>query len=70
MNSDGGDQKQLTHNTWEWDKHPTWTPDSQKIVFYSNRTGKRQIWIMNANGSAQTLLSDGQFDEWDPILIK
>lgn len=70
MNTDGGDQKQLTKNTWEWDKHPTWSPDSQHIVFFSNRTGKRQIWIMNPDGSDPKNLSNNQSDDWDPVWIK
>jgi hypothetical protein len=45
-------QRRLTVNEWEWDKHPTWSPDGQKIAFYSNRADKlneatRQIWVMD-----------------------
>jgi hypothetical protein len=44
-------QRRLTVNEWEWDKHPTWSPDGHKIAFYSNRADKlneatRQIWVM------------------------
>jgi tetratricopeptide (TPR) repeat protein len=44
-------QRRLTVNNWEWDKHPTWSPDGRRIAFYSNRADKlneatRQIWIM------------------------
>ncbi len=51
---DPGDQNQrrLTVNAWEWDKHPTWSPDGHKIAFYSNRADEldeatRQIWVMD-----------------------
>ena len=36
---------QLTKNTWEWDHHPSWSPDGSQIVFSSNRAGNRQIWV-------------------------
>jgi Tol biopolymer transport system component len=62
--------QQLTHNTWEWDHHPTWSPDGRQIVFGSNRTGKQQLRIMNADGSEQRPLSDGTFEAWDPIWVK
>ncbi len=39
-----------TLNVWEWDKHPSFSPDSQKIVFWSNREGTKQIYVMDANG--------------------
>ena len=32
---------------------PTWSPTGQQIAFTSNRTGRPQIWIMNADGSGQ-----------------
>ncbi len=61
----------LTANTWEWDKHPTWSPDGSRIVFYSNReSGRRQLWIMNADGSDQRNLSNNEFEDWDPVWVR
>ena len=45
-------QRRLTENDWEWDKHPSWSPDGRKITFYSNRgqtlkQASRQIWVMD-----------------------
>jgi len=45
-------QRRLTVNDWEWDKHPSWSPDGQKIAFYSNRGNSLseatcQIWVMD-----------------------
>ena len=57
-------------DTWESDKHPSVSPDGQFIVFYSNRTGRNQIWIMAADGTnpRQLVALDG--DCWDPIWFK
>jgi Tol biopolymer transport system component len=30
---------------------PTWSPDSAQIAFLTDRTGRWQIWAMNAGGS-------------------
>jgi len=68
---DGSDLRRLTYNTWEWDKHPSWSPDGAQVVFYSNRdTGRQQIWVMNADGSAQRNLTNDRFNNWDPVWIK
>lgn len=67
---DGAVVTQLTNNKFEWDKHPSWSPDGNQIVFFSNReTGRRQLWIMNDDGSDQRNLSSNPFEDWDPIWI-
>ncbi|MHB0878497.1 MAG: TolB family protein, partial [Anaerolineae bacterium] len=32
-----GEDRRLTNNTWEWDKHPSFNSDGSQIVFWSNR---------------------------------
>jgi hypothetical protein len=71
LDTQGNNLVQLTANTWEWDKHPSWSPDGTQIVFYSNRdSGRKQIWITNADGSNQRNLSNDEFENWDPVWIR
>ncbi|MCB9139526.1 MAG: PD40 domain-containing protein [Caldilineaceae bacterium] len=70
ISPEGEGMTMLTHNQWEWDKHPTWSPDGSRIVFYSNRdTGRRQLWLMNSDGSNQTNISGNEYEDWDPIWV-
>jgi len=63
--------QRLTDNDWEFDKHPSWSPDGRQIVFCSNReTGHSQIWLMNADGSNPRNLSNDPYNDWDPVWIK
>ena len=60
-----------TPNKWEWDKHPSWSPDSRQIVFWSNREGTKQIYVMDADGPQPARRSAASpWDEYDPIWIK
>jgi hypothetical protein len=63
--------QRLTDNDWEFDKHPSWSPDSRQIVFCSNReAGHSQIWVMEADGSQQRNISNNLYNDWDPVWIK
>jgi dipeptidyl aminopeptidase/acylaminoacyl peptidase len=45
------------------DGDPDWSPDGIKIAFNSNRDGNYEVYVMNANGSEQTrLTNNGAFD--------
>jgi hypothetical protein len=68
---DGQEQERLTFNQWEWDKHPSWSPDGTQIVFWSNvGSGRRQLWIMKADGTGRRMLLDSPYNDWDPVWIK
>ncbi len=69
-NLNGENLKQLTHNRRD-DYDASWSPNSQFILFTSNRNnGDSEVYIMHADGSQQTNLSrspgyDGQ-PRWSP----
>ena len=65
MDSVGGNRERLTHNPAN-DTDPDWSPDGTKIAFASaGRDGKRQIYVMNADGSHLKKLADSR-DNTDP----
>jgi hypothetical protein len=84
VNRDGSDILRLTttneaYNAREIGKdtffaelngHPSWSPDGSRIVFWSNRNGNSQIWIMNADGSEPYTLSKPAYRDWAPVWIK
>jgi len=43
--------KLATHDRPYLDETPSWFPDGKRIAFQSNRTGRMEVWVMNADGS-------------------
>jgi Tol biopolymer transport system component len=81
MAADGSDQRQLTFNNWEWDKHPTWSPDGSQIAFVSNSIERRSgggidlrdgdVYVVPAAGGLVRNVTDNRIDEewwvqWSP----
>jgi TolB protein len=79
MNADGSGQRRLTRNGGR-NFAPAWSPDGQRIAF-ERRTGREkyrpcsgcgrasafEVWVMNANGSAQQMLTRrGAAPGWSP----
>ncbi|MGH9355544.1 MAG: Tol-Pal system beta propeller repeat protein TolB [Terriglobia bacterium] len=54
---------QLTHDAGR-NEHPWWAPDGRHLVFESNRTGRRQIWEMLADGTNQKQITTTG-NNWD-----
>jgi hypothetical protein len=64
----------LTNSSSGDDKYPSWSPDGTKIVFDTDRHGDDQIYVMNADGSNQTRLTNNAFADgapkWSPDGLK
>ena len=50
--STGAGQKLAPHEAYQ-DEVPAWFPDGRRIAFQSDRTGRMEIWVMNADGTGQ-----------------
>lgn len=64
MNADGTNPANLTKNPG-YDSDPTWSHDGKQIAFASMRDDRPfRLFVMNADGSEQKLLSDIDLNGW------
>lgn len=68
MNADGRDVHRLTQLGTAF--QPAWSPDGSEIVFGSGLGRQSEIFVMSADGTGQTQLTDDQFADtvpaWSP----
>ena len=57
MNTDGSGLLKLTNDIYK-DRGPQWSPDGKSLIFYSTRSGKYEVWQINADGSNSKLLTN------------
>ena len=50
FDKDGGARRRLTDDPFR-ERLPRWSPDGKLVAFQSDRTGKFQIWTVNADGT-------------------
>lgn len=58
INSDATGLENLTNTPERSEWFPAWSPDGSKLAFASQVTGDYGIYVMNADGSAMTRLTD------------
>lgn len=66
--ADGATVQQLTDDAFE-DRAPRWAPDGERIAFYSDRSGKYEIWTINRDGSGLQQLTNSpgaHYPVWSP----
>lgn len=68
INPDGSGLRQLT--SLGINEDPAWSPDGRHIVFTSTRMGRRDIFVMHADGTEQTRLTqsgqENYLPDWSP----
>ncbi len=67
---DGSEQRQLTNDVYR-DRSPRWSPDGRRIAFYSDRSGRFEVWAINSDGTGlqQITYTSGQstvYPIWSP----
>ncbi|MEO7987528.1 MAG: protein kinase [Gemmatimonadales bacterium] len=68
VNTDGTGQQQLTDDLHQ-DRAARWSPDGERVAFYTNRTGAYEIWTIARDGSdlRQLTRSPGaHYPVWSP----
>jgi Tol biopolymer transport system component len=65
INEDGSGLHNLTNHP-AYDHFPVWSPDGQKLLFVSHRSGNPDIFVMDANGDNVRQLTDSEREDFDP----
>lgn len=67
-----GENKRMSDNDKAWDKHPSFSPDGSQLVFWSNRESavRKQIWLVNLDGSQAHNISQNSYNDTDPVWVK
>jgi Tol biopolymer transport system component len=68
MDVSEGDRQRLTEGCGEGNRMPDWSPDGTRILFTSERSGAAQLYVMQADGTGETKLADGEasYAKWSP----
>jgi Tol biopolymer transport system component/tRNA A-37 threonylcarbamoyl transferase component Bud32 len=67
MRTDGTELRQLTDDSYR-DLAPSWLPDVKRIIYFSNRSGRYQIWAIDADGSGLRQLTEAADEMWYPVV--
>lgn len=62
----GGQPRRLTNPPEGSDRAPVWSPDGTRIAFISDRSGKPQLWVINAGGGEAVRLETKERPAGEP----
>ncbi|MBN9546932.1 MAG: PD40 domain-containing protein [Alphaproteobacteria bacterium] len=62
----GGAAKRIT-DIFNDAHQPQWSPDGKSVIFFGYRDGGYDLWEVNADGTNQHMLTEGTFDDREPI---
>jgi serine/threonine protein kinase/Tol biopolymer transport system component len=67
---DGTGMRQLINDSFK-DRAPRWSPDGKRIIFFTDRTGRYELWQINPDGSdvkqlTWTTGAEIQMPHWSP----
>ena len=70
VNRDGSNWRDLTNDKF-FDRYPRWSPDGKRIAFTSDRSGRYEIWLLDADSASFRQLTfegtgDTSFPLWSP----
>ena len=67
--TDGSEYRRLTDDAFR-NRAPAWSPDGHRLAFYSDRSGKYDVWAMRPDGSNLERLTEStmqpNFPTWSP----
>lgn len=69
LRREGGEPRPLTPADGSGAQHPSWSPESRRIVFWSAQGGRRQLFTMDTNGGGRTALAPSAHNDWDPVWV-
>lgn len=61
--------KQLTATDTVYEANPTYAPDGSGILYESDATGNREIWLLPANGTSARQLTDNAAEDTAPCWL-
>ena len=63
--SKGGKATSITDEMGDC-QEPSWSPDGERIVFHSYRSGNYHVWTIKKDGTELQQITEGDFDDREP----